>query len=74
MINYKDVYVIPAIDEVFPAPSELLVDAVTGNQMLHAIVPVDYATKGTLLWETGVDEKLAPDSNPPHRFAGWRSL
>lgn len=30
-------------------------------------------TAGTLIWETEMDEALAPDSSPPHRFAGWRS-
>ena len=73
MSDYKEVYIIPDIDEEVPEPCILLVNAATGDQMLHAIVPVSYSTKGTLLWETGMDSKLAPDSNPPHRYAGWRS-
>jgi hypothetical protein len=73
MSDYKEVYIIPDIDEEVLEPSELLVNAATGDQMLHAIVPLSYSTKGTLLWETGMDEGLVPDSDPPHRFAGWRT-
>ena len=73
MSDSKEVYIVPDIDEEVPEPCILLVNTATGDQRLHAIVPVSYTTKGTLLWETGVDEKLAPDSNPPHRFAGWRT-
>ena len=49
--DWKEVYVIPAIDEEVPENSILLIDAATGNQMIHAIVPIDYTTDGTLLWE-----------------------
>ena len=72
-MNYKEVYIIPDVDEEVPEPCILLVNAATGDQMLHAIVPDEYSTKGTLLWETGMAEGLAPDSNPPHRYAGWRT-
>ena len=39
--DWKEVYVIPAIDEEVPENSILLIDAATGNQMLLAIVPID---------------------------------
>ena len=76
----KEVYVIPAVDEIVPEPWIALVNEVpglanivVGDQMLQFIAPDEYSTAGTLLWETGMDEALAPDSSPPHRFAGWRS-
>ena len=76
----KEVYVIPAIDEKVPEPCIALVNAVPGlaniqigDQMLQFIAPDEYSTAGTLIWETGMDPALAPDSSPPHRFAGWRS-
>lgn len=76
----KEVYVIPAVDEIVPEPWKLLVNEVpglsnisVGDQMLQFIAPDEYSTAGTLLWETGMDEALAPDSSPPHRFAGWQS-
>lgn len=76
----KEVYVIPAVDEIVPEPCIVLVNEVpglsnisVGDQMLQFIAPDEYSTAGTLLWETGMDEALAPDSSPPHRFAGWRS-
>ena len=72
-VFWKEVYVIPAVDEEIPKDGILLVDAVTGDQMIHAIVPIDYTTEGTLLWETGMDPTTAPDSNPSNRFAGWRT-
>ena len=76
----KEVYVIPAVDEIVPEPCIALVNEVpglakisVGDQMLQFIAPDEYSTAGTLIWETGMDEALAPDSSPPHRFAGWRS-
>jgi hypothetical protein len=76
----KEVYVIPEIDEIIPEPCIVLSNAVTGlpdievgDQMLQFLAPDDYDTAGVLLWETGMDESLAPDSSPPHRFAGWCS-
>jgi len=76
----KEVYVIPAVDEKVPEPCIALINAVpglaniqVGDQMLQFIATDEYSTAGTLLWETGMDEALAPDSSPPHRFAGWRS-
>ena len=76
----KEVYVIPAVDEIVPEPCIALVNEVSrlvnisvGDQMLQLIAPDDYSTAGTLIWETGMDKALAPDSSPPHRFAGWRS-
>jgi len=76
----KEVYVIPAVDEIVPEPCIALVNEVpglanisVGDQMLQFIAPDEYSTAGTLLWEIGMDEALAPDSSPPHRFAGWRS-
>ena len=76
----KEVYVIPAVDEIVPEPCIALVNEVpglvnisVGDQMLQFIASDEYSTAGTLLWETGMDEALAPDSSPPHRFAGWRS-
>jgi len=73
IVDYKEVYIIPAVDEEIPENSILLIDSTTGNQMIHAIVPIDYKTGGDLLWETGMDSKSAPDSDPPNRFAGWRT-
>ena len=76
----KEVYVIPAVDEKVPEPCIALINAVpglaniqVGDQMLQFIATDEYSTAGTLLWETGMDEALAPDSSPPHRFAGWRT-
>lgn len=76
----KEFYIIPAIDEQIPEPSIVLVNAVpnlpnitVGEQMIQFIGPDDYITLGTLLWSTGMNPSLAPDSNPPHRFAGWRT-
>ena len=76
----KEVYVIPAVDEKVPEPCIALINAVpglasiaVGDQMLQFIASDEYSTAGTLIWETGMDEALAPDSSPPHRFAGWRS-
>jgi len=76
----KEVYVIPAVDEKVPEPCITLINAVpglaniqVGDQMLQFIAPDEYSTAGILIWETGMDPALAPDSSPPHRFAGWRS-
>lgn len=76
----KEVYVIPAVDEVVPEPCIALINAVpglaniqVGDQMLQFLATDEYSTAGTLIWETGMDEALAPDSSPPHRFAGWCS-
>ena len=76
----KEVYVIPAVDEIVPEPCIALINSVpglaniaVGDQMLQFIAPDEYSTAGTLIWETGMDPALAPDSSPPHRFAGWRS-
>jgi len=76
----KEVYVIPAVDEKVPEPCIALINAVpglaniqVGDQMLQFIASDEYSTAGTLIWETGMDEALAPDSSPPHRFAGWRT-
>ena len=76
----KEVYVIPAVDEIVPEPCIALINAVSGlaniqvgDQMLQFIAPDKYSTAGTLLWETGMNAALAPDSSPPHRFAGWRT-
>ncbi len=76
----KEVYVIPAVDDIVPEPCIALINEVpglvnisVGDQMLQFIAPDEYSTAGTLIWETGMDEALAPDSSPPHRFAGWRS-
>lgn len=76
----KEVYVIPAVGEKVPEPCIALINAVpglaniqVGDQMLQFIAPDEYSTAGTLIWETGMDEALAPDSSPAHRFAGWRT-
>lgn len=76
----KEVYVIPDVDEKVPEPCIALINAVpglaniqVGDQMLQFIALDEYSTAGTLIWETGMDEALAPDSSPPHRFAGWRT-
>ena len=76
----KEVYVIPAVDEIVPEPCIALINAVpglanisVGDQMLQFIASDEYSTAGTLIWETGMSVALAPDSSPPHRFAGWRS-
>lgn len=76
----KEVYAIPAVDEIVPEPWKLLINEVpglanisVGDQMLHFIASDEYSTAGILLWETGMDEALAPESFPPHRFAGWRT-
>ena len=76
----NEVYVIPDVDEIVPEPCIALINAVpglasiaVGDQMLQFIAPDEYSTAGTLIWETGMNEALAPDSSPPHRFAGWRT-
>ncbi len=76
----KEVYVIPAVDEIVPEPCIALINAVpglaniqVGDQMLQFLAPDEYSTAGALIWETGMGEALAPDSSPPHRFAGWRT-
>jgi hypothetical protein len=76
----KEVYVIPAVDEKVPEPCIALINTVpglaniqVGDQMLQFIATDEYSTAGTLIWETGMDPALAPDSSPPHRFAGWSS-
>ena len=76
----KEVYVIPDADEKVPEPCIALINAVPGlaniqvdDQMLQFIAPDEYSTAGTLIWEIGMDEALAPDSSPAHRFAGWRT-
>ncbi len=76
----KEVYVIPAVDERVPEPCIALINAVpglasiaVGDQMLQFLAQDEYSTAGNLLWETGMDPALAPDSSPPHRFAGWRT-
>lgn len=52
--EWKEVYVIPAVDEEIPEDSILLINAATSDQMIHAIVPVDYTTEarccGKLVW------------------------
>ncbi len=76
----KEVYVIPAVDEIVPEPCIALINAVpglanisVGDQMLHFLASDEYSTAGTLLWETGMNVNLTPDSSPPHRYAGWRT-
>lgn len=76
----KEVYVIPDVDEIVPEPCIALINAVpglaniqVGDQMLQFLAPDEYSTAGTLIWETGMNEALAPDSSPPHRFAGRRT-
>ena len=76
----KEVYVIPAVDEKVPEPCIALINAVpglaniqVGDQMLQFLAPDEYSTAGTLIWKTGMNPALAPDSSPPHRFAGWRT-
>ena len=76
----KEVCVIPDVDERVPEPCIALINAVpglaniqVGDQMLQFIAPDEYSTAGTLIWEIGMDEALAPDSSPSHRFAGWRT-
>lgn len=74
----KEIYYIPGDGERIPEGSIPLINAVSGivgvgDQMLHAIVPDDFDTAGTMLWEAGTNEALAPDSSPPNRFAGWRN-
>ncbi len=76
----KEVYVIPAVDELIPEPWTLLVNQIpelvnisVGDQMLHFLASDEYSTAGTLLWETGMNVNLTPDSSPPHRYAGWRT-
>jgi len=76
----KEVYVIPAVDERVPEPCIALINAVpglasiaVGDQMLQFLAQDEYSTARNLLWETGMDPALAPDSSPPHRFAGWRT-
>jgi len=76
----KEVYVIPAVDEKVPEPCIALINTVpglaniqVGDQMLQFLAQDEYSSAGTLIWETGMDEALAPDSSPPHRFAGWRN-
>ncbi len=75
----KEIYYIPGDGELIPAGSIPLINAVSGvtgigvgDQMLHSIVEDDFDTAGTVIWEDGMDEALAPDSNPPNRFAGIR--
>lgn len=74
----KEVYVIPAVDEIVPEPCIALINAVpglanisVGDQMLQFIASDEYSTAGTLIWETGMSTELAPNSSPPHHFAGW---
>lgn len=76
----KEVYVIPAVNEIVPEQCIALINAVpglanisVGDQMLQLITPDEYSTAGTLIWETGMSTEFAPDSFPRHRFAGWRS-
>lgn len=76
----KEIYYIPADGERIPEGSIPLINAVSGiagigvgDQMLHAIVDDDFDTAGVMIWETGIDEALAPDASPPNRFAGWRT-
>lgn len=71
MINYKEIYVIPGIDEEVPENSILLISDDTKVEILHSIVQDDYKTAGTILWETGMNTNLIPNSKPPHKFAGW---
>lgn len=73
MIKNKEIYIIPGIDEEVPENSILLIRNDTQEEMLHVIVPSDYITDGTILWETGMDTKLIPNSKPPHQFAGWNA-
>jgi hypothetical protein len=76
----KEIYYIPGENELIPAGAIPLINAVSGitgigvgEQMLHVLVEDDFDTAGTMIWETGKDEALAPDSSSLHRFAGWRS-
>ena len=74
----KEIICIPADGEEFPAQSIVLTNAApglsipVGDQYIHAIVDEGFQTQGTLLWETGMSESLAPESSPKHRYAGWR--
>lgn len=76
----KEIICIPADGEEFPAQSIVLINTVAGlaipvgDQYIHAIVDGEFGTQGTLLWETGMSESLAPESSPKHRYAGWRPV
>lgn len=76
-MSYKEIICIPADGEEFPSQSVVLTNTVAGlsipvgDQYIHAIVDAEFQTLGTLLWETGMERSLAPESNPKHRFAGW---
>jgi hypothetical protein len=74
---YKEIVCIPTDGEEFLNQSVVLTNTVVGlaipvgNQYIHAIVDYGFQTQGTLLWETGMERSLAPESTPKHRFAGW---
>lgn len=74
---YKELMCIPADGEEFPEPAVILENAKSGlvisvgEQYVHSLVPQDFVPRGTLLWETGMDQALSPEASPPHRFAGW---
>ena len=77
-MGYKEIICIPADGEEFLDSSIVLTNTVAGlsipvgDQYIHAIVDDAFQTQGTLLWETGMSESLAPESSPKHRYAGWR--
>lgn len=76
-MSYKEIICIPADGEEFPNQSVVLTNTVAGlaipvgDQYIHAIVDEEFQTLGILLWETGMNRSLAPESTPKHRFAGW---
>lgn len=76
-MSYKEIICIPADGEEFPSQSVVLTNTVAGlsipvgDQYIHAIVDAEFQTQGTLLWGTGMERSLTPESNPKHRFAGW---
>ncbi len=76
-MSYKEIICIPADGEEFPSQSVVLTNTVAGlsipvgDQYIHAIVDAEFQTQETLLWETGMERSLTPESNPKHRFAGW---
>lgn len=78
-MTHKEIYYLPAENEEITYEGVLKLNAVSGipglavgDQCIHALVPADFQTAGTVFWETGMPEP-SPDSEVQQRFAGFRT-
>ena len=77
MPENKEICYLPGIDEQVPLCKAPMINTIpgliipVGDSYIHAIVPDDFMTAGTIYWQTGDAQNLRPETSPLHRFAGW---